>query len=343
MEIGNQIKTLRQRRGITQEAMAQHFGITSQAVSKWERGVATPDIAMLPDLSAYFGVTIDELFSLSDETRMERIQNMLWDDRYLNPVDVASAREFLLEKAKREPDQGRPLELLADLENHLARERHNQAAQYAMDALARGGNLLDAHAELVDAMDGKCWDWCYCSHAKLIRFYKAFLTEHPDNWHAHMWLMDQLIDDYRFSEAEAVMESFARIHDSFRVPLYRGVLAWHQGRHAEAHQIWNEAGLTYPEIWNIPSTIGDYLAREGRYAEAVTYQRKAFELAKQPRFVDPLESMAMLYELMGQPENAIAVLKEELEIFKTEWGFSQGETADVVRREIERLEKKMSA
>lgn len=43
MEIGNQIKNLRLRRGITQEAMAQHFGITPQAISKWERGVTTPD------------------------------------------------------------------------------------------------------------------------------------------------------------------------------------------------------------------------------------------------------------------------------------------------------------
>ena len=74
MEIGNQIKALRLRRGITQEAMAQHFGITAQAVSKWERGAAAPDIEMLPAISAYFGVTIDELFALSDETRMERIQ-----------------------------------------------------------------------------------------------------------------------------------------------------------------------------------------------------------------------------------------------------------------------------
>ena len=88
MEIGNQIRQLRLRRGITQEAMAQHFGITPQAVSKWERGAGTPDIAMLPDISAYFGVTIDELFALSDDTRMERIQNMIWDVRYFDPADV---------------------------------------------------------------------------------------------------------------------------------------------------------------------------------------------------------------------------------------------------------------
>ena len=40
MEIGNQIKQLRRRRGITQEAMAQELGVTAQAVSKWERGVS---------------------------------------------------------------------------------------------------------------------------------------------------------------------------------------------------------------------------------------------------------------------------------------------------------------
>lgn len=43
MEIGNQIKCLRHRRGMTQEEMAQHLGVSAQAVSKWERGVAMPD------------------------------------------------------------------------------------------------------------------------------------------------------------------------------------------------------------------------------------------------------------------------------------------------------------
>ena len=117
MEIGNQIRQLRLRRGITQEAMALALGVTPQAVSKWERDITTPDIALLPAISAYFGVTIDELFALSDETRMERIQNMLWDVRYLDAKDVDSARKFLLEKARKEANNGRPHELLADMEN----------------------------------------------------------------------------------------------------------------------------------------------------------------------------------------------------------------------------------
>lgn len=61
MEIGNQIKALRLRRGLSQETVAQQFGLTAQAVSKWERGAAMPDITLLPEIAAYFGVSIDAL------------------------------------------------------------------------------------------------------------------------------------------------------------------------------------------------------------------------------------------------------------------------------------------
>ncbi len=62
MNIGNNIKALRRKKGVTQEQLASHLGITYQAVSKWENNANTPDIAMLPDIADYFGVTIDFLF-----------------------------------------------------------------------------------------------------------------------------------------------------------------------------------------------------------------------------------------------------------------------------------------
>ena len=99
--------------------MAQHFGITEQAISKWENNASVPDIAMLPDLSAYFGISIDELFALSDETRMERIQNMLWDVRFMDSSDIDNERQFLLEKARRDSG-GKAYEMLSKLELHLA-------------------------------------------------------------------------------------------------------------------------------------------------------------------------------------------------------------------------------
>ncbi|MBP3636645.1 MAG: helix-turn-helix transcriptional regulator [Clostridia bacterium] len=64
MKLGSNIRTLRQRKGLTQEQVAAHLGVSYQAVSKWETGANTPDISLLPALAALFDVTIDALFSL---------------------------------------------------------------------------------------------------------------------------------------------------------------------------------------------------------------------------------------------------------------------------------------
>ncbi|MFY9381709.1 MAG: helix-turn-helix domain-containing protein [Eubacteriales bacterium] len=57
------IKQLRQERGISQEVLANEFGITVQAVSKWENKLSCPDISLLPLIAGYFGVSIDYLLT----------------------------------------------------------------------------------------------------------------------------------------------------------------------------------------------------------------------------------------------------------------------------------------
>ena len=342
MEIGNQIKAHRQRRGITQEALAAHLGVTAQAVSKWERGSATPDIALLPALSAYFGVTIDELFALSDATQMDRIQNMLWDVRFLRPADADNARQFLLDKARREPDNGRPLELLADLENHLAKEHHTHAAQYAREALRRDPDLCEVHGELKLSMGGWCKDWAYNNHAELIAFYKDYLTAHPDCKNAYLHLLDNLLDDFRLTEAKQYLEAYAELDNSYRIPMYRGLIAWFSGSREEAFSVWAQMERDHPENWYVYQNIGDFLVRSERYAEAVAYYRKALDAMTPPRWADPIESIAQVHELTGDIPAAIAAWREELSIFETDWGFTTGETADSVHRHIARLEAKLA-
>ncbi len=60
--LGNNIMRLRKEHDLTQEQLANGLGITYQAVSKWETGVSSPDISMLPLLADVFEVSIDELF-----------------------------------------------------------------------------------------------------------------------------------------------------------------------------------------------------------------------------------------------------------------------------------------
>ena len=72
MEINlkEKLRSLRQQKNITQEALANHLGITPQSVGKWERGEGFPDITLLPKIAFYFDVTVDELHCV-DQVRVE--------------------------------------------------------------------------------------------------------------------------------------------------------------------------------------------------------------------------------------------------------------------------------
>lgn len=59
--IGGRIAELRRKKGITQDQLAEQMGVSPQAVSKWENDISCPDIGLLPQLAAYFGITVDAL------------------------------------------------------------------------------------------------------------------------------------------------------------------------------------------------------------------------------------------------------------------------------------------
>ena len=62
IRIGEKIKSLRKAKNISQEVLAKYLGISFQAVSKWEKGDTMPDVAMIPAIASFFGVSTDELF-----------------------------------------------------------------------------------------------------------------------------------------------------------------------------------------------------------------------------------------------------------------------------------------
>ena len=61
--IGNRISKFRKAKGLTQEALANLMGVSSQAVSKWETDASCPDISALPQLCRILGITADELLT----------------------------------------------------------------------------------------------------------------------------------------------------------------------------------------------------------------------------------------------------------------------------------------
>ena len=57
--LGERIADLRKSKGISQEELGDILSTSRQAISKWERGEADPDISRLKDLAVYFNVSID--------------------------------------------------------------------------------------------------------------------------------------------------------------------------------------------------------------------------------------------------------------------------------------------
>ena len=62
-QMGTFIAELRKERQMTQKELAAKLGVTDKAVSKWERSLSCPDIALLMPLAEALGVTVSELLS----------------------------------------------------------------------------------------------------------------------------------------------------------------------------------------------------------------------------------------------------------------------------------------
>ena len=65
MNLNRKLKELRTERGMTQENVAEYLGVSSQTVSKWERGLLSPDISLLPKIALLFRCSIDSLFDMT--------------------------------------------------------------------------------------------------------------------------------------------------------------------------------------------------------------------------------------------------------------------------------------
>lgn len=101
LNLAENIIRLRHDKKITQEQLADFVGVTKASVSKWETKQSMPDILLLPQLAAFFDVTIDELLGyepqLSKE-QMEKIYLELASDFAKNPFEEVIEKIEKLEK-----------------------------------------------------------------------------------------------------------------------------------------------------------------------------------------------------------------------------------------------------
>ena len=61
IKIGNFLRQLRTEKGMTQEDLAEKFGVSSRSVSRWENGNTMPELGILVELADFYDVDIKEI------------------------------------------------------------------------------------------------------------------------------------------------------------------------------------------------------------------------------------------------------------------------------------------
>lgn len=80
------IKTLREKKGITQAQLADSLGVSSKAISKWETAKGLPDITLIEPLAKALSVSVMELISGNTVVNKNVSANMLRSRFYVCPV-----------------------------------------------------------------------------------------------------------------------------------------------------------------------------------------------------------------------------------------------------------------
>lgn len=339
VDVGARIKSLRLSASMTQEQLAQKLGVSAQAVSKWESGTNMPDIQLLPDLSVIFGVTIDELFDMSDDSRLKRIENMLDLDnvRFIPEEEFHRSESYLKKCRSKEELNARATLLLAMLYNKRADEYHDLAKPLAREALILNPDRKDAHWQVFQAENGPGSDWNMINHSELITFYKGVVEKHPEDICNYFWLLDLLIADCRTVEAREYAEKMKQVEYSFHYEDYMGYICQAECDLPAAMDWWQKMLERFGEDWRAIFEYGSIMAKLGRYDTALEYFRKAAPLRPKPRFTDCEDAIAQISMIRGDIDGAIEARRQQLQVVREDW-VTEGECVDWLLREIDRLE-----
>jgi len=71
MMLGEEIKRLRERRGLSQEQIAKRLGLKKQSISNWENGNAMPSMDMFLNLVELFNTTPNVLLGYETEAGID--------------------------------------------------------------------------------------------------------------------------------------------------------------------------------------------------------------------------------------------------------------------------------
>ncbi len=329
MNIGNKIKQLRQKSSLTQEQLAEKLSVSAQSVSKWENSVAMPDITLLPLLAEAFGVSIDELFDLTVEEKLRRIENRMEKEDELSADIFKEYEKFLLDEADKKEHKYKATSLLAHLYHHKMEADARRVRKYAEEAIMMCPEKKDCQW-LLNMAAGQCvWDWNVSNHASVIDFYKKVIENDsgtPKTPLPYYYLIDNLLADSRVEEAKKYVAEMSALpaHNPILIPTYKAhiALAEHDAEKCEA--IFMEGMKEFSNNGIYLFEIAQYYAGRANYEKAIEYYEMSWnaEENNKPRYTDTLEGIAAIYGILGNNEKLIETYDRIIELLKNEWDYS---------------------
>lgn len=76
-EMGEMIRSLREKKGMTQLEMAEVLNLSDRTISKWETGRGYPDITFIEKIASLFSVSVSELLNGAEVSNRNISGNML--------------------------------------------------------------------------------------------------------------------------------------------------------------------------------------------------------------------------------------------------------------------------
>ncbi len=155
------LRTLRQKAGLSQEALAARLGVSGQSVSKWENAANWPETALILPLARLFGVSADELLAgpvprEEWESRWQEIEEECWqreDHAALLSLAEAALKDWPEDRAFRFRLANAEYQLAARTEDESERERLLHLAEEHFSRLLRESpDNADAAAMLVQIL-----------------------------------------------------------------------------------------------------------------------------------------------------------------------------------------------
>ncbi|MBO4418249.1 MAG: helix-turn-helix domain-containing protein [Oscillospiraceae bacterium] len=343
MELGKKIKQLRFKASLTQEQLAERLGISPQSVSKWENAVAMPDISTLPLLAEIFGVTIDDLFDLSSEQRLNRIENRLDVEENL-PQDVFLEYEaFLQGQIAEAQNKQRAVDLLAYLYWHRMYSYAQKVRRWAKESIRLSPNVKGSQWLLSMAEGHVVWDWNMANHNAAIEFYRELAEENPGMKCPLYYLIDNLIADHRADEAEHYLNLLNRVEDANPAlrDVYRAHIALARFDEPAADRIMEELVAAHPQEVDYLFEAAQYYARKCDYDKALDCYERSFACdPKRPRFQDALMGISQICQIRGDYKKAAQAYERIVNLLENEWGLTEELELKTAQEILARLREK---